>query len=51
MIQIKEKISLVEHYDRKDNWWIDRKGGYKVTFDMFENELLGCMKLKIKLES
>ena len=51
MIQIKEKISLVEHYDRKVNWWTDRKVGYKVSFNMFENELLGDMKLKIKLES
>ena len=41
----------MEHYDRKVNWWTDRKVGYKVSFDMFENELLGDMKLKIKLES
>ena len=36
----------MEHYDRKYNWWTDRKGGYEATFDMLENELLGGMKLK-----
>ena len=40
MIQIKEKISLVEHYDRMDNWWTGKKGVYEVTFDMLENEFL-----------
>ncbi len=40
------KNPLMEHYDRKYNWWTDRKGGYEVTFDMLENELLGGMKLK-----
>jgi hypothetical protein len=40
------KIPLMEHYDRKYNWWTDRKGVYEATFGMFGNELLGGMKLK-----
>ena len=44
-MQIKEKIPLIEHYDRKYNWWTNRNGGYEATFDMLENELLGGMKL------
>ena len=35
----------------KDDWWTDRKGSYEVTFDMLEKEMLGGIKLKIKLES
>ena len=35
----------------KNDWWTDRKGSYEVTFDMLENEMLGGIKLKIKLES
>ena len=33
----------MEDYDRKYNWWTDRKGGYEVAFDMLENELLGAL--------
>ena len=51
LIQIKEKIPLMEHYDWKDDWWIDRKDGYEVTFDMLKNGFLGGMKLEIKLEN
>ena len=36
----------MEHYNRKDNWWTERKGGYEAAFDMLESELLGGMKLK-----
>ncbi len=36
----------MEHYNRKDNWWTERKGGYEAAFDMLENELLGDMILK-----
>ncbi len=46
MIQIKEKIPLMEHYNRKYNFWTDRKGGYEATFGMLENKLLGYIKLK-----
>ena len=45
------KTSTDETLWPKDDWWTDRKGSYEVTFDMLENEMLGGIKLKIKLES
>ena len=45
------KIPTDETLWPKNDWWTDRKGSYEVTFDMLENEMLGGIKLKIKLES
>ena len=50
LIQIKEKIPLVEHNDRKYNLWTGKKDGYEATVGMLKNELLGGMRQN-KLES
>ena len=26
------------HYDREDDWWTDRKGGYEVEYELIKND-------------
>jgi hypothetical protein len=35
---------IVDYDDVDEDWWTDRKGGYDVTFDLAEDELLEGME-------
>ena len=39
-----EYLMEVGHAERKDDWWTMRKGGYDITYDLPETELLKGMK-------
>lgn len=36
-------IMECDYDDREDDWWTDRKGGYSITYDLPEDELLEGM--------